>query len=48
MLDGAEFGGGGEDAHVVELVEEELLMLAPGRIIGRQKRQAVGELSQGL
>ena len=48
MLDGRELGGCPENAHVVELVEEEVFVLAPGGVMGGEKREAVGQLAEAL
>lgn len=48
VLDGGELGGGGEDAHVVELCEEEVFVFAAGGVFGGEEGEAVGELADGL
>lgn len=48
MLDGRKLRGRRNDAHIVELVEEELLVFAADGIIGGEEGQAVGELAEGL
>lgn len=48
VLDGGQLGGGGEDAHVVELVEEQLFVFAAGGVVGGEEGEAVGELADGL
>lgn len=47
VLDGGELGGGGEDAHVVELCEEEVFVFAAGGVFGGEEGEAVGELADG-
>lgn len=48
VLDCGELGGCGEDAHVVELIEEELLVLSAGCVVGWEKRKTMGELTERL
>jgi hypothetical protein len=38
VLDSGKLGCGVEDAHVVKLVEEKLLVLAAGCVLGREER----------
>lgn len=37
-----------QDAHVVQLVQEEVLVLTPGGVVGRQEGEAMRELPDGL
>lgn len=48
VLDGRELRRRRKDAHVVQLVEQQLLVLAADGIVGWEERQAVGELAQIL
>lgn len=48
VLDGRELGGCRENSHVVQLVEQELLVLVPDWIVGGEGSQFVGELAEGL
>lgn len=48
VLDGAELGGGRQDAHVVQLVQQQLFGLPAHGVVGREQGEAMGELAERL
>lgn len=48
VFDGRQFGSRGKNSHVVQLVQEELLVLLAGRIVRWEEADPVSQLANGL